>query len=83
MIAGAERAICKALKEHVDDKPSMIPLDTIDNSSTSNQVVQHLAPTQFLGTTSGHETTCPNDSLHTNARMLGIFDNANGNLEIG
>ena len=82
MIAGEQPVICKALKEHVDDKPSMIPLDTIDNS-TSNQVVQHLAPTQFLGTTSGHDTTCPNDSLHTNARMLGIFDNANGNLEIG
>lgn len=37
----------------------------------------------FLEQHRGHETTCPNDSLHTNARMLGIFDNANGNLEIG
>lgn len=83
MIAGEQPVICKALKGHVDDKPSMIPLDTIDNSSTSNQVVQHLAPTQFLGTTSAHDTTCPSDSLHTNARMLGIFDNANSNLEIG
>ena len=27
--------ICKALKEHVDDKPSMIPLDTIDNIKPS------------------------------------------------
>ena len=33
----------------------------------------------FLGTTSGHNTTCPN-SLHTNARLSDIFDDANGNL---
>ena len=66
----------------VDDRPSMIPLDTIHNNR-SDQVVQLLAPAQFIGTTSGPDTTCPNDSLDTNPRPLGIFDDANGDLEIG